>query len=121
MATADVVVESYSPGTTERLGVDYAAVQADNPGVVYCSITGYGRTGASRDRPGYDALVQARWGLQNEQPGLRPGPVFLHLPLPSFGAALIASVGIHAALFRAIAPDAGNGSRRRWPRARSPT
>ena len=99
MAAADVVVESYSPGTTERLGVDYAAVQADNPGVVYCSITGYGRTGASRDRPGYDALVQARWGLQNEQPGLRPGPVFLHLPLPSFGAALIASVGIHAALF----------------------
>src|SRR5205814_7246751 len=38
-------------------------------------------------------------GLQNEQPGLRPGPVFLHLPLPSFGAALVASVGINAALF----------------------
>ena len=99
MATADVVVESFSPGTTTRLGVDYDAVRVDNPGVVYCSITAYGRTGASRDRPGYDALVQARWGLQNEQPGLRPGPVFLHLPLPSFGAALLASVGINAALF----------------------
>ncbi|MEX1006663.1 MAG: CoA transferase [Acidimicrobiia bacterium] len=99
MATADVVVESYSPGTTERLGIGYDAVQRDNPRVVYCSITAYGRTGTSRDRPGYDALVQARWGLQNEQPGLRPGPVFLHLPLPSFGAALIASVGINAALF----------------------
>ena len=98
MAGADVVVESYSPGTTARLAVDYDAVRSDNSAVVYCSITAYGRTGASRDRPGYDALVQARWGLQNEQPGLRPGPVFLHLPLPSFGAALIASVGVNAAL-----------------------
>ena len=66
---------------------------------MYCSITGYGRNSAARDRPGYDGLVQARWGIQNEQPGLRPGPVFLHLPLPSFGAALVASVGINAALF----------------------
>ena len=98
MAGADVVVESYSPGTTERLGIEYAAVQADNPGVVYCSITAYGRTGEARDRPGYDGLVQARWGLQNEQPGQRPGPVFLHLPLPSFGAALVASVAVNAAL-----------------------
>jgi crotonobetainyl-CoA:carnitine CoA-transferase CaiB-like acyl-CoA transferase len=99
MASADVVVESFSPGTTERLGIDYTTVRSDNPRVVYCSITAYGRTGASRDRPGYDALVQARWGIQNEQPGLRPGPAFLHLALPSFGAALIASVGINAALF----------------------
>src|SRR5438874_13720618 len=68
MATADVVVESFSPGTTERLGIDYSAVRSDNPRAVYCSITAYGRTGASRDRPGYDGLIQARWGLQNEQP-----------------------------------------------------
>ena len=98
LSTADVVVETFSPGTTERLGIDYESVRRDNPGVVYCSITAYGRTGAARDRPGYDALVQARWGMQNEQPGLRPGPVFLHLALPSFGAALVASVGVNAAL-----------------------
>ena len=98
IAGADVVVESFSPGTTARLGIDYPSVRADNPGLVYCSITGYGRTGPAADRPGYDGLVQARWGMQNEQPGLRDGPIFLHLPLPSFGAALLASVGIHAAL-----------------------
>ena len=62
MAGADVVVESYSPGTTERLGIDYAAVQADNPGVVYCSITAYGRTGDARDRPGYDGLGAGAMG-----------------------------------------------------------
>src|ERR1700704_1500780 len=49
MSTADVVVESFSPGTTERLGVDYESLRSDNPGVVYCSITGYGRNGADRD------------------------------------------------------------------------
>ena len=98
IAGADVVVESFSPGTTARLGVDYDTIRDENPGAVYCSITAYGRTGAARDRPGYDALVQARWGLQDVQPGHRPGPVFLHLALPSFGAALVASVGIHAAL-----------------------
>ena len=97
-ATADIVIESFSPGTTTRLGIDHATLAADNPGLVYCSITGYGRHGAAADRPGYDGLVQARWGLQNEQPGLRPGPVFLHAPLPSYGAALLASMGIHAAL-----------------------
>jgi crotonobetainyl-CoA:carnitine CoA-transferase CaiB-like acyl-CoA transferase len=95
---ADVVVESFAPGTTTRLGIDEPTLRGVNPQLVYCSITGYGRTGAHRDRPGYDALVQARTGLQNEQPGLRPGPVFLHTPLPSFGAALLASVGIRAAL-----------------------
>jgi crotonobetainyl-CoA:carnitine CoA-transferase CaiB-like acyl-CoA transferase len=98
IASSDVVVESFSPGTTARLGVDYASVRDDNPALVYCSITGYGRTGTAANRPGYDGLVQARFGMQNEQPGHRPGPIFLHLPLPSFGAALMASVGIHAAL-----------------------
>jgi crotonobetainyl-CoA:carnitine CoA-transferase CaiB-like acyl-CoA transferase len=96
LSGADVVVESFAPGTAARLGVGYDTVRADNDGVVYCSISAYGQEGAARDRPGYDALVQARWGIQDEQPGLRPGPVFLHAPLPSFGAALLASVGVNA-------------------------
>jgi crotonobetainyl-CoA:carnitine CoA-transferase CaiB-like acyl-CoA transferase len=94
----DVFVESYAPGTTNRLGIDYGTLQALNDRLVYCSITGYGRHGDIAARPGYDALVQARSGIQNEQPGHRPGPIFLHAPLPSHGAALLASVGIHAAL-----------------------
>src|SRR5690606_9591401 len=47
---------------------------------------------------GWDGLVQARMGMQHQQPGLRPGPIFLHAPLPSYGAALLASAGIRAAL-----------------------
>jgi crotonobetainyl-CoA:carnitine CoA-transferase CaiB-like acyl-CoA transferase len=97
-STADVVVESFAPGTTDRLGIDYATLEALNDQLVYCSITAYGRHGAIADRPGYDGLVQARSGLQHEQPGLRDGPIFLHLQLPSFGAALLASAGINAAL-----------------------
>src|SRR4029453_7672072 len=56
---ADVLVESYSPGTTQRLGIDYATLAAANPRLVYCSITAYGRGNRHSDRPGYDALVAA--------------------------------------------------------------
>jgi len=97
-AAADILVESLSPGSTAKLGVDYQSLRPLNERLVYCSITGYGRRGSSSSRPGYDALVQARSGLQHEQPGLRDGPIFLHLALPSFGAALLASAGINAAL-----------------------
>ncbi len=106
---ADVLVESYAPGVTARLGIDEPTLRAVNPALVYCSITGYGRTGADRDRPAHDGLVQARLGMQNEQPGLRPGPVFLHTPLPSFGAALLASVGIRAALLARERTGRGQG------------
>ena len=98
-AESDVLVESFSPGTTARLGIDEPTLRAINTGLIYCSSTGYGRHGANADRPGYDGLVQARMGLQIEQPGLRPGPVFLHTPMPSMGAAFLASIGIRAALF----------------------
>src|SRR5437588_4094218 len=50
---ADVVVESFSPGTTARLGIDYDSLRADNAALVYCSITGYGRDNRHCDRPGY--------------------------------------------------------------------
>ncbi|MGE0878293.1 MAG: CoA transferase [Acidimicrobiia bacterium] len=90
VAEADVLVECGD--------VDYATTSALNPRLVHCSITGYGRRGDIAMRPAYDLLVQARSGIQNEQPGLREGPIFLHTALPSFGAALIANVAIHAAL-----------------------
>ena len=95
---ADVVLETFSPGVADRLGIGYEALRADNERLIHCSVTGYGTAGPSSSRPGYDALVQARSGLQYEQPGLREGPIFLRVPLPSFGAALLAAVGIGAAL-----------------------
>lgn len=125
--TADVLVESFSPGVTERLGIDYETLSAINPRLVYCSITGYGRDNKHADRPAYDALVAARTGLHWEQRGWpegalnhlagnpdpfadaeidddwlqgapRPGPLFPASYWPSLGAFFSASVGINAAL-----------------------
>ena len=125
--TADVLVESYAPGTTHKLGIDYATLSALNPRLIYCSITGYGADTADANRPAYDALVQARTGLMWEQRGWaegalnhlagrpdpfpdveisyddlqgapRPGPLFPASHWPSLGAFFTASVGISAAL-----------------------
>jgi crotonobetainyl-CoA:carnitine CoA-transferase CaiB-like acyl-CoA transferase len=61
-ARADVVLENFRPGGAARLGLDAEVVQARNPRVVYCSITGFGRR-ASRERAGYDFVLQAESGL----------------------------------------------------------
>ncbi|MDD3763388.1 MAG: CoA transferase [Nevskiales bacterium] len=124
---ADVLVESYAPGTTARLGIDYKTLSALNPRLIYCSITGYGRDNALSKRPAYDALVQARTGLMFEQRGWeegalnhisglpdpfpdleiprdwvqgadRDGPLFVASYWPSLGAFFNASLGISAAL-----------------------
>jgi crotonobetainyl-CoA:carnitine CoA-transferase CaiB-like acyl-CoA transferase len=97
-ADADVVVHTATPAVAARLGLDGAARRAANPRLVTCSITGYGSKGSASERPFSDALVQARSGLQYEQTGRRDGPIFLHAPLPTFGAALLATTAISAAL-----------------------
>ena len=62
-AGADVMIESFRAGTLDRLGLGYDDIKKINPGVVYCSISGYGRTGPMADMPGYDLLIQAYSGL----------------------------------------------------------
>ena len=64
-AGADVMIESFRAGTLDRLGLGYEAIKKTNPGVVYCSISGYGRTGPMADMPGYDLLIQAYSGLMS--------------------------------------------------------
>jgi crotonobetainyl-CoA:carnitine CoA-transferase CaiB-like acyl-CoA transferase len=73
-AKADVLIENFSPGTADRLGVGYERVRALNPRIVYCSITGFGQDGPYRDRPGYDLVVSAVGGLMGitGEPGGRP-------------------------------------------------
>lgn len=90
-ARADVVLENFRPGAAARLGLEAASVQGRNPRVVYCSITGFGRRG-SRDRPGYDFVVQAESGLMAVT-GDPDGP-----PMKA-GVALVDVVtGLHAAV-----------------------
>ena len=94
-ARADVVVENFLPGGMERLGLGYDAVRAVNPGVVYCSITGFGQDSAL---PGYDLLVQAVGGLMS-MTGPAPGePTKAGVAVVDVLTGLHASVGILAAL-----------------------
>ncbi len=94
---ADVVVENFKPGGMERLGLGYDDVRADNPGVVYASITGFGRAGGA-DLPGYDLLVQAMGGLMSVT-GPAPGePTKVGVALVDVITGLHATIGILAAL-----------------------
>jgi crotonobetainyl-CoA:carnitine CoA-transferase CaiB-like acyl-CoA transferase len=95
---ADVVINSLGHADRLALGLDYAAIRARCPRLVYCSITGYGLTSPWCDRPGYDALVAARLGQMAEQPGPRDGPKFLGHPSVAYGTAFIATIGTLAAL-----------------------
>lgn len=63
VSRADVAIESFAPGVAARLGVDYETVRKVNPGVVYCSISGYGQSGPLSGLPGYDLILQAFSGL----------------------------------------------------------
>jgi len=98
VATADVLVESFRPGVMDRLGVGYDACAATNPRLVYCSVPAYPPGHRRAGRPGYDALVQAASGQQWEQPGWRPGPIFLAMPMPSMGTIYLVASGVLAAL-----------------------
>jgi crotonobetainyl-CoA:carnitine CoA-transferase CaiB-like acyl-CoA transferase len=91
--TADVVVESYRPGVLDRLGIGWDALHETNPRLVLVSVPGYPAGHRNAGRPGYDALVQAAAGAQWEQPGWRPGPIFLSMPLPSVGAIFLVASG----------------------------
>ena len=62
---SDVLVENFRPGTLARFALDYDAVSAINPNLIYCSITGFGQTGPLRDKPGYDFMIQAMGGLMS--------------------------------------------------------
>jgi len=95
---ADVVVENFRPGVMGKLGLGYDELAAARPGLVYCSITGFGGSGAGAELPGYDLLVQALGGLMSitGEPGGEPLKV--GVALVDVIAGLYAAVGILAAL-----------------------
>ena len=95
---ADVLVDTYSPSSAFQALVDYGRLVGKNPGLVRCSITAYGQHGPHRDEPPLDDLVMARTGILTAQPAFRPGPVHVVHPVPSIGAAMLATQGTVAAL-----------------------
>ncbi len=75
LARADVLVEQFRPGAMSRLGLDYESVRAVNPGIVYCSVTGFGQTGPKRDRAAHDLNYIGDAGLLALSMGTGPRPV----------------------------------------------
>jgi crotonobetainyl-CoA:carnitine CoA-transferase CaiB-like acyl-CoA transferase len=94
----DVLVENFTPGTMERLGLGYAALREVNPRLVYCSISGFGATGPYRDRAGYDAIMQGFTGLMSITGEPDGPPVKVGVALIDVITALYAHGAILAAL-----------------------
>ena len=98
LADADVVIENYRKGTMERLGLGYETLRAANPGLIYCEISGFGRTGPYAERGGFDLIAQGMSGLMSitgEGPG-RP-PVKCGAPMTDITAGILAAMGVLAA------------------------
>ncbi|MDP9096583.1 MAG: CoA transferase [Pseudomonadota bacterium] len=94
----DILVENFKVGTLARYGLGYEQLHATQPGLIYCSITGFGQTGPYAPRPGYDGLVQAMGGvmsLTGEPDGL---PMKVGIPVADVFAGLYGCIGILAAL-----------------------
>ncbi|MGI9488372.1 MAG: CaiB/BaiF CoA transferase family protein [Geminicoccaceae bacterium] len=98
LAGADVVVENYRPGTMAKLGFDYEALRQDNPGLIYCALSGFGRSGPYGHRGGFDLVAQAMSGLMSitgEGPGRTP--VKCGAPVTDITCGILAAMGILAA------------------------
>lgn len=94
----DVLVENYTPGSMDALGLGYEALSAENPRLIYCAISGFGQTGPMRDQPALDIVVQGAGGVMSVtgEPGGRPARP--GLSLGDIAAGLYAAIGILAAL-----------------------
>ncbi len=96
-ARADVLTENYRRGALDRLGVGFEALHAINPALIYCSISGYGRSGPAADKGGFDLIAQGVSGLMSitGEPG--GAPVKVGSPVTDMNAGLLAALGIVSA------------------------
>ncbi|HYB69539.1 MAG TPA: CoA transferase, partial [Candidatus Bathyarchaeia archaeon] len=97
---ADVFIENFAPGVVGRLGLDYAAVSAVRPDIVYCSISGFGQTGPWRERPAFAHIINAASGMMALEQGDEAAPRASNLQAADVLAAAHAMGAIMAALWR---------------------
>ena len=101
--TADVMMENFKVGDLKRYGLDYESIKGINPGIIYCSVTGFGQTGPYAPRAGYDAILQAMGGLMSVtghldgEPG--EGPMKVGPSIVDYMTGMNGSIGILAALY----------------------
>lgn len=95
---SDVLVENFKAGELAQLGLGYEQLKALNPGLVYCSITGYGQTGPDSDLPGYDFIIQGRGGVMSITGEPEGEPMKVGVAIADITAGLFAANAIQAAL-----------------------
>jgi formyl-CoA transferase len=98
-ARADVIIENYRPGVMKGFGLDYASLAAENAGLIYASISGYGQTGPASSKGGFDLVAQGVSGLMSVTGEPGGPPMKVGVPLTDLGAGLYALSAILAALY----------------------
>ena len=106
-SSCDVLVENFRTGVLEKLGLGYEDIKKLNPRLVYCSISGYGRTGPYADRPGYDVIIQAEGGLMDITGPVDGPPSRVGVPIVDITTGMIAATSILAALHARDQTDEG--------------
>jgi glutaryl-CoA transferase len=95
---SDVVVDNFLPGRLERFGLDHASLATANPGIVTCTISGYGSDGPAAGRPGFDFLIQAEGGIMSITGQAGDQPTKVGVAIADLAAGLFATIGVLAAL-----------------------
>lgn len=96
--TADVVVENFRPGVMDRLGLGYAELLQENPGLVYCAISGFGQTGPLRDFPAYDQIIQGMSGVMSITGDQESAPLRVGYPIADTIGGITAAFAVASAL-----------------------
>lgn len=96
--TADVVVENFRPGVMDRLGLGYADLRQENPGLVYCAISGFGQTGPLRDFPAYDQIIQGMSGVMSITGDQESAPLRVGYPIADTIGGITAAFAVASAL-----------------------
>ena len=97
-AKADVLLENYKFGDLARYGLGYEQLREANPGLVYCSITGFGQSGPDREKPGYDFMIQGMGGIMSVTGEKGGGPQRVGIPIADIMTGMYASIAVCAAL-----------------------
>ena len=111
---ADAVIENYRKGTMEKLGLGFADCARDNPGLIWCELSGFGRTGPYADRGGFDLIAQGMSGLmsitgENAGAGEKRAPMKVGAPLTDITAGILGAMGVLAAYINRL--KTGRGQR----------
>ncbi|MBP1948155.1 CaiB/BaiF CoA transferase family protein [Virgibacillus litoralis] len=95
---SDVIINNFKSGKMKQFGLDYETLAKINPGIVFCSITGFGETGPYQDMPGYDFIIQAMSGLMSITGDKESGPQKMGVAITDILTGLYACIGIQGAL-----------------------